>query len=137
MKSFLSILFPRTRQNPAVPLPFSSLIFLCHLLPGAFFQAYFITSSPWTVVIWSLNKHIYKHPQDIVMDFPFSHYFICPPLCLSAWLSTSRGSSMRSLEDALAASKFLSNVSQELLFMQFPIGNKSTLLAYSEWHIII
>lgn len=117
MKPFVAILFPRTSHSPAVLLPFSSLIFLSHLLPGAFFQAYFSTSSPWTVVICSLNKHIYKHPQDIVMDFPFSHYFICPPLCLSAWLSTSRGSSMRSLEDALAASKFLSNVSQELLFM--------------------
>lgn len=116
MKSFVSVLFPRTSHSPAVPLPFSSQIFLCYLLPGTFLQAYFRASSPWTVVICSLNKHIYKHPQDIVIDFRFSHYFICPPLCLSAWLSTSRGSSVRSL-DVLAASKFLSNVSQELLFM--------------------
>lgn len=93
----LNMCFWRRSHSPAVPLPFSSLIFLCRLLPSAFVQAYFSASSPWTVLI----KHIHRHPQGIVATslFPTSsvaHAYAC----VSAWASIPRGRRRRSSENS-------------------------------------
>lgn len=89
----LNMCFRRSGHSPAVPLPFGSLIFLCHLLPSAFVQAYFSASSPRTVVI----KHLYRQPSSgYCHRLPFflslspTSSAAHPYVCVSEWASIPR-----------------------------------------------
>lgn len=112
----LSLCFRKNQSQSSCATAFQLPEFYFSSAPCSFLQSHFSVSSLWALMI-CLSKHTYKHPWDIIMHFPFSYHPLHLHACDSAWVSPSTVGSMRSLESSSIAWKYLSNISQVLLFV--------------------